>query len=89
MFATTNRCCVHGVHLVFNLIEDEGVIAKLSQLHNHVAETSSTSLSTLAITDHKLVVGNHLLVKTCLQGRELALNDLLSLVGQILSRHLS
>src|SRR5689334_14845993 len=75
---------VEWVHLVLNLVEDKGMVAKLAELHNHVAETASANLAALAIANGNLVVCNHLLVETCLQSGELALDDLLGLVGQVL-----
>ncbi|KAI6755130.1 hypothetical protein HG531_004236 [Fusarium graminearum] len=74
---------VERIHDILNNVKHKWMVTKLSQLHNHVAESTSTRLATLAVTNNKLVVGNHLLVELGLKCRKLALDDLFRLVGKI------
>ena len=72
------------IHLIFHLLEDERMVAQFAQLHEHIAQTPNTSLTTLAIADVDAVERHQLLIDLGLQSRETAFYDSLLFVGEIL-----
>src|SRR5690554_4903102 len=67
-----------------DFFEHEGMIAELSQLHDHVAQPLHTELvALLFLVDEQYSMAHHLVVQFRLQRRELALDDLFNLVRQL------
>lgn len=51
-----------GIHLIFHLLEHEGMVAHFVHLHARIAKTSNASLAALAIRDRNLAIFHQLLV---------------------------